>query len=207
MASSTTSPMASTSASSVSVLMENPNSAISANVPIRLTGMVTSGMMDARSVRKNTKITSATSTTASKMVLYTAWMERSMNTELSLATSTVIPGGRSARTLSRRSRTAADSTSGLAVAWRITPSETASRPFRRTEVRSSCAPSRTRATSSRRMGWPFTVLMVICLNSPARCKSVAAVTLNSRWPLSMRPAGTSRLLRRSASSTSCTVRR
>ncbi|MNL81879.1 hypothetical protein D3C87_2091120 [compost metagenome] len=68
MESSTTSPMASTRASSVRVLMEKPNSAIRANEPIRLTGMVMSGMMDARKVRRNTKITSATSTTASAMV-------------------------------------------------------------------------------------------------------------------------------------------
>jgi hypothetical protein len=68
-ASSTTSPMASTSASSVSVLMEKPNSAIRAKAPIRLTGMVTSGITEARRVRRNTKITSATSTTASAMVV------------------------------------------------------------------------------------------------------------------------------------------
>jgi len=49
--------------------MEKPNSAMSAKVPIRLTGMVTSGMIDARSVRRNTKITRATSTTASAMVV------------------------------------------------------------------------------------------------------------------------------------------
>ena len=68
MASSTTSPMASTSASSVSVLMVNPAAAISAKEPIRLTGIVTSGMNDARSVRRNTNTTSATSTTASATV-------------------------------------------------------------------------------------------------------------------------------------------
>ena len=60
--------MASTSASSVSVLMVKPASAISANAPIRLTGIVTIGMIEARSVRRKTKITSATSTTASAMV-------------------------------------------------------------------------------------------------------------------------------------------
>ena len=68
-ASSTTRPMASTSASSVSVLMVKPASAISANEPTRLTGMVTSGMIDARTVRRNTKTTSATSTTASATVV------------------------------------------------------------------------------------------------------------------------------------------
>ncbi len=69
MASSTTRPMASTSASSVSVLMEKPNRSISAKEPIRLTGMVISGMTEARRVRRKTKITRATSTTASAMVV------------------------------------------------------------------------------------------------------------------------------------------
>ena len=69
MASSTTRPMASTSASSVSVLMVKPNSAISAKAPIRLTGMVMIGMIDARTVRRKTKITSATSRIASPIVL------------------------------------------------------------------------------------------------------------------------------------------
>jgi hypothetical protein len=130
-----------------------------------------------------------------------------MNTELSLATSTEMPGGKSARTLSMRPRTAADKIRGLAVAWRMTPREMASRPFNRTDVRSSWAPSAMRATSSKRTGTPLTVLSAIWPNSVARRRSVAAVTLNSRCPLSMRPAGTSRLLRRNASSTSCTVRR
>jgi primosomal protein N' len=51
-----------TRASSVNVLMLKPAIAILAKVPIRATGIVTKGMMDARRVRKNTKITSATST-------------------------------------------------------------------------------------------------------------------------------------------------
>ncbi len=68
MASSTTRPIASTSASSVSVLMVKPASAIIAKVPIRLTGIVTIGMIDARSVRRKTKITSATSRIASAIV-------------------------------------------------------------------------------------------------------------------------------------------
>ena len=49
--------------------MVKPAAAISANEPIRLTGIVTSGMIDARSVRRNTNTTSATSTTASATVL------------------------------------------------------------------------------------------------------------------------------------------
>ncbi len=129
MASSTTSPMASTRASSVSVLMEKPNKAISANEPIRLTGMVIKGMTEARSVRRNTKMTSATSTAASAMVVYTALMERSMKMELSLATSMLTPGGNSSVMRGNMTCTAAESSSGFAVAWRITPSEIASRPL------------------------------------------------------------------------------
>ena len=68
MESSTTRPMASTRASKVSVLIENPARAIMAQVPTRLTGMVTMGMIEARKVRKNTKITRATSKVASMMV-------------------------------------------------------------------------------------------------------------------------------------------
>ena len=49
--------------------MLKPASAIIENTPIRLTGMVTSGITDARSVRRKTKTTSATSTTASAAVV------------------------------------------------------------------------------------------------------------------------------------------
>ena len=69
MESSTTRPMASTSDSSVSVLMVKPAAAMIENTPIRLTGMVTSGMIEARRVRRKKKTTSATSTTASAVVL------------------------------------------------------------------------------------------------------------------------------------------
>jgi len=68
-ASSTTRPIASTSDSSVSVFSENPAASMIAHEPIRQTGIVTSGMTLARSVPRNRKITSATSATASAMVL------------------------------------------------------------------------------------------------------------------------------------------
>ena len=207
MASSTTSPIANTSASKVSVLMEKPARAISAKVPTKLTGMVMMGMMDARRVRRNTKITSATSTTASAMVWYTLLTERSMNTELSLAMSMVMSAGKSAFRVGSIARTPADSSSGLAVAWRITPIEMASRPLRRTRLRSLAALSSTRATSRMRTGKPFTVRITMSENCAGRASSVCEVTLNSRCCDSIRPAGNSRLLRRMASSTSCVVRR
>ena len=91
------------------------------------------------------------------MVMNTPLIERSIKTELSLATSTSTPGGRSRCTLTSSLRTPADKSSGLAVAWRITPTPIESRPFRRTLERSSTEACSTRATSAIRMGCPFTV--------------------------------------------------
>ena len=68
MASSTTKPIANTKANIVSVFTVKPNMAIKAKVPIKHTGIVTSGMIDARKVRKNKKITKATKMAASKIV-------------------------------------------------------------------------------------------------------------------------------------------
>ena len=82
-ASSTTSPIASTIASSVSVLIVKPNRYISPNAPISDTGMVMIGMIVARRLRRKKKITSTTSTIASTMVVNTDAIERSMNTEVS----------------------------------------------------------------------------------------------------------------------------
>ncbi len=205
MASSTTSPMASTSASSVSVLIVNPAMAIRAKAPIKATGMVTSGMMEARRVRRKTKITKATNTTDSRMVINTLCIDFSMNTELSLAMLMVTPGGRSACSLGISALTPLLSSSGLAVAWRMTPAPTATLPLSRMPLRSSAAASSTRAMSRMRTGKPLTFLMMMSENWPGLDKSVCEVTLNSRCVDSMRPAGTSRLLRRRASSTSWVV--
>ena len=83
MASSTTRPIASTIASSVSVLIVKPNTYISANAPTSDTGIVTIGMIVARRLRRKKKITSTTSRIASPMVVNTDLIERSMNTEVS----------------------------------------------------------------------------------------------------------------------------
>ena len=204
-ASSTTKPIASTKANIVRVLTVKPNKAIKAKVPIKQTGIVTNGMMDARKVLRKRKITKATNTIASTMVSYTALIDRSINTELSLATSISIPDGKFSLIFGIIWRTAALRSSGLAVALRITPRVMASRPFRRVDVRSDKGPCSTRATSPIRIGMPLMALITTCLNSAGFCKSVAAVTLNSRNLLSIRPAGTSTLERRNASSTSCVV--
>ena len=65
MASSTTMPMASTSASSDTVLAEYPSTSSTAKVPIRLTGTAMIGISVARRLPRNTNTTTATSTNAS----------------------------------------------------------------------------------------------------------------------------------------------
>jgi hypothetical protein len=80
-ASSTTRPIASTSASRVRVLMVKPSTSISAKAPISDTGMVTSGISVARKLRRKKKMISRTSSIASPMVLKTASIERSMKTD------------------------------------------------------------------------------------------------------------------------------
>ena len=85
--------MASTSASSVSVLMEKPKAYISANAPISETGMVTSGIRVARTERRNRKMMSTTRRIASPMVRYTFLIDSAMNTDLSWATRTCMPSG------------------------------------------------------------------------------------------------------------------
>ena len=68
-ASSTTSPIASTSASRVRMLMENPSAEITANVPMIEIGMAVIGMITARQSRRKRKITRMTMRNASKKVL------------------------------------------------------------------------------------------------------------------------------------------
>ena len=69
MASSTTIPTESTRPNSVSMLRVNPNACITAQVPIRATGIAITGMMVARQVLRNSSTTSTTSAVASRMVM------------------------------------------------------------------------------------------------------------------------------------------
>ena len=61
--------MASTIASSVKVLIVNPNAYMIPKAPISDTGIVTSGIRVARQLRRNRKITATTSSTASPTVV------------------------------------------------------------------------------------------------------------------------------------------
>ncbi len=120
-ASSTTRPIASTIASSVSVLIVKPNRYISANAPISDTGIVTIGMIVARRLRRKKKMTSTTSRIASTIVSNTDAIERSMNTDVSYATTSFMPGGRFSLIFSTSARTPRDSSSGFATACLMTP--------------------------------------------------------------------------------------
>ena len=73
-----------------------------------------------------------------------------MNTALSLAMCTVTPAGSSAWICGSSLRTAAEISSGLAVALRMMPAEIDGTPFRRTLLRSLAAACSMRATSRSR---------------------------------------------------------
>ena len=75
MASSTTMPMASTKPNSDSVLIENPASSSTANVPTIDTGTAASGMMDARQFCRNSTTTNTTRISASMSVCTTALID------------------------------------------------------------------------------------------------------------------------------------
>ena len=73
-ASSTTMPIASTSASSETVLAEKPSASITANVPISDTGTAISGISVARKLPRNRKTTITTRMKASIRVWTTSSM-------------------------------------------------------------------------------------------------------------------------------------
>ncbi len=74
MASSTTSPMASTRASRVRRLIENPNGARTMKVDRMQIGATTAGISAARQVPRKRKFTRATSTREMDMVIQTSWI-------------------------------------------------------------------------------------------------------------------------------------
>ena len=75
MASSTISPVASTSASSVTRLTENPSAQIPASTPLSATGMVVLGITVGRHARKNSSIVPTTTSTGKLSVISTSRTE------------------------------------------------------------------------------------------------------------------------------------
>src|SRR5216684_6100583 len=104
-ASSTTKPTDSVRASSVMLLIENPNTYMAAQVPINDTGTASAGMMVAGTERRNRKITRTTRQIAMASVSCTSTTESRMETERSISTAMLIEGGTSARYCGNRLRT------------------------------------------------------------------------------------------------------
>ena len=96
MASSTTNPTDSVSASSVMLLIEKPSAYIAAAVPISDTGTASVGMSVAENERRNRKITSTTSATAIPSVICTSSTDSRTEIERSLMTCRLTEAGTAA---------------------------------------------------------------------------------------------------------------
>ena len=94
-ASSTTKPMASTTASKVKMLMVNPATYIIKKEAINDTGIARTGINVVRQLRKKRKMIKTTKRKASKIVSSTSLIELRMNTVLSKAIVASISSGRS----------------------------------------------------------------------------------------------------------------
>ena len=101
-ASSTTSPTASTTASIVSTLTENPATYITKKDPMSEMGITTQGMSVTRQSRRNRKMIRITRISASYNVSFTSLIDARINRVLSYMISTVTSSGRSFWISSRR---------------------------------------------------------------------------------------------------------
>src|SRR5438046_3835703 len=126
-ASSTTSPVASVTPNSVSVLIEKPNSLTNANVPTSDTGIVIAGISVVRQFWRNRNMTSTTRPIASASVVTTSRIDSETTLVVSNATSTLSPGGKRADSLLSSASTSRYTCSELAVGSCSTPTPTASR--------------------------------------------------------------------------------
>ena len=149
-ASSTTSPIASSSASSVSVLIEKPQTDSRTNTPSSDTGIATAGTSVARRDRRKNRMTATTRPSEMKSAITTSRIEAPTNSASSDPTAISIPSGRVGRRRSISALTAREISSVFDWLCRRMPMPTASRPSLRAMVVSSATPGSTRATSPRR---------------------------------------------------------
>jgi hypothetical protein len=106
--------MASTMPNMVSVLMENPATARTPNVPSNTTGTAIVGINVARKFCRNRYMTRKTRTIASNRVLTTSWMEIRTNGVVSNGSTACSPGGKKGFRVSIVSLTALAVSSALA---------------------------------------------------------------------------------------------
>ena len=191
MASSTTRPMASTSARSVSTLMENPASAITPKAPMSETGMTMTGMSVVRQSRRKPKMTRTTSASAMKTVLRTSSMEARMGSVLSKPMPSSMPGGRSSSISATRRWNSSTMSIELASGSGRRTTPTMATPSRLRTVRWFCAASSTRPTSEKRTSVVPSFLRTRFSNSSGVESRVSGRMVSSTWSPSMRPPGSS----------------
>ncbi len=117
-ASSTTKPTDSVSASRVMLLIENPNTYIAAQVPISDTGSASAGMTVAEIERRKRKITRMTRKQAMMSDSCTFITESRIEIERSISTCMRIDGGIDASYCGRCERTASTTATVFASGWR-----------------------------------------------------------------------------------------
>ena len=120
------------------------------NAAIRHTGTVTAGMIAARTLPRNSQITSSTSAIASNSVAHTRSTAASMKMVLSKATKIAVPSGRFFWICSASARAATATSRLFAVDVLTMPSPTLGVPLLRKYARRSADSSSARATSPRR---------------------------------------------------------
>ena len=131
MASSTTRPVATTSASSVMTLIEKPTAQMAASVPISDTGMEIAGAMVARNERRKARMMRMTMTFASKRLMITSRTDSRMNTASSRVMEMSTPAGSVLRSSSTAACTPSEMSMVLACAWRMMSMPIAVLPSRR----------------------------------------------------------------------------
>ena len=151
MASSTTRPVARTSANRLMVLTEKPVSQIAASVPTNATGIVTAGIIVARNERRKAKITAITIQVARRIDFMTSEIEFSINTPSSVVMSSSTPSGKSFCSSSTAKRTAFEIDNVLPTDCRVISSPIAVTPLTRDDSSLSSAVSCTNAMSETRV--------------------------------------------------------
>ena len=135
--------------------MEKPSTYITAKVPTMESGSASDGMMVARPLRRNRKITNTTSPTASASVTCTSSTELRIETERSIRTCRPIPAGTCSRNSGSTLLHRVDDLDRVGFRLAIDGEMIERMPLNQPAMRSFSTPSSTLATSSSRTGAPL----------------------------------------------------
>ena len=149
MASSTTRPIASTMANSVRVLMLNPSATKLAKVPIRDTGIASTGISVARQLCKKRNTMRITSIKASLKVLITSVTDSLIYSVLSITGINTKSSGKFCAASSNTFLTSLMVSTALASSVSLTPNPAQGAPLASATMFVDLAPVSTRATSRR----------------------------------------------------------